>query len=239
MTIGWADGFYRALIKRGLGLASAARFVGYVRASINHLVRNGELQRNPLENCFPDKGKDKEVYFLEQQHLTRLWNLELTGTAAVARDWLLLMCYTGMDQGDLMTYMNNRPFYEQQTAEGVLIAIPRGKTGLVAHIPLLFEVEAILRRYPNGIPSLTNQHLNRFGLTFESLIGFDHRLTTKTCRKTAGAIFILAQYSIPEVSGILGHASTQTTLRNYVKITSEMVKNGMRRVGNRTRKREY
>lgn len=228
----WAEGYYHWLIKRPLGLASAARYVGYLRASINHLVASQQIARNPIENYYPDKGKDKPVYFLESVHLERLWGLEATGlpTLALVRDWLLLMCYTGMDQPDLERYVVNPSAFEQSTEAGSMILINRGKTDLTACVPLLPEVNRILANYPNGMPTLTNQAVNRWTKIVQEQIGFEERLTTKICRKTAGALFLRLGFRIEEVSKVLGHSSIQTTLRNYVRVTSAMVEAGMRRV---------
>ncbi|WP_020599876.1 phage integrase SAM-like domain-containing protein [Spirosoma panaciterrae] len=231
LTRKWAEGFYYYLIKRPLGQATAARFVGYLRASINHLVETQKVSDNPIAGYFPDKGKDKPVYFLEQAHIDQLWNLESTNpTTRLVKDWLLLMCYTGMDQPDLERYVKEPGRYHQVTEAGVMIAIPRGKTALIACIPLLDEVKYILANYPAGIPTLTNQTINDYTRTIQELIGFDKRLTTKICRKTAGFLFICLGYRIEEVSKVLGHSSIQTTLRHYVTTTGSMVKAGMLRV---------
>jgi len=232
VTPKWAEGWYHALIRRPLGLASAARFIGYLRASIGHLVALGKLSVNPLASYFPDKGKDKPIYALEQHHIDVLWRLEaLDDTQALVRDWLLLMIYTGMDQPDLERYVASPEKYREETPDGPVIHVPRGKTKLVATIPLLDEVGQIMALYPAGMRTLSNQTINMETRLIQRLIGFEHRLTTKICRKTATHVFAGRGFAIHEVSKILGHASLQTTLRNYFKPTGETVKQGMKRIG--------
>lgn len=227
----WAKGFYHYLIKKPLGLASAARFVGYLRASINHMVEIRKVGYNPIINYYPDKGKDKPIYFLEEEHLDRLWALEAGDHShGLVRDWLLLMCYTGLDQPDLERYVVNPAQYTQVTEDGPMIVINRGKTELTACIPLLGEVHEVLARHPNGIKPATNQLMNSWTWIIEKQIGFEHRFTTKICRKTAGALFLRNGFRMEEVSKILGHSNMQTTMRNYVKVTAAMVQAGMRRV---------
>ena len=85
-----------------------------------------------------------------------------TETNELARDWLLLLCYTGMDQPDLERYVAAPGDFTEQTEAGSMIVIIRGKTGLVACIPLLPEVRQVLSNHPNGIPRLTNQEINRW-----------------------------------------------------------------------------
>lgn len=231
VSVKWAEGFYHYLVRKPLSQATAARFVGYLRASITYMVDTQRVSANPIGGYFPDKGPDKPIYFLENEHLERLWALDTDDyTHGVVRDWLLLMCYTGMDQPDLERYVKNPARYHEQTDDGVMIAIPRGKTDLVACIPLLDEVNQLLALYPNGIPSFTNQTMNRWTWIIEKQIGFDQRLTVKICRKTAGAVFLQKGFRIEEVSKILGHSSMQTTIRHYVKVTGAMVKAGMKRV---------
>ncbi|MBD2752007.1 tyrosine-type recombinase/integrase [Spirosoma validum] len=227
----WAEGFYHYLIKKPLGLATAARYTGYLRASLNHLVEIQQLAQNPIANYFPDKGKDKPIYFLEDEHLDKLWQVETpTESHGLARDWLLLLCYTGMDQPDLERYVASPGNFTEETEAGPMIVIPRGKTGLIACIPLLPEVGRVLANYPGGIPKMSNQEINRWTTIIQDQIGFTERLTVKICRKTAGALFLRKGYRIEEVSKVLGHSSIQTTLRNYVRVTGAMVRAGMLRV---------
>ncbi|GAB4042060.1 hypothetical protein GCM10028774_52820 [Spirosoma jeollabukense] len=186
-------------------------------------VAEVELARNPT----------KEVYFLEPQHIDRLFAINPEPRYKNSLWWFKLICLTGMDLPDAVRYAYNRERYEARTLAGKLkIVIRRDKPPKnecnIPVLPRLVELWAEVNGKPPRLvtgPTLRN-HLK----VIQKLIGFDKPLTPKIGRKTAGMIF-LEKYSIKAVSGILGHSSINTTERHYVKIRGSYIDQEMDLIG--------
>ncbi|WP_128545034.1 tyrosine-type recombinase/integrase [Larkinella soli] len=229
----WYKALYTWLLKRPMKAADAGRHLTHLRKVFEYYHEAGELPENPLQNYKPPTSPPKPVYFLEERHLTQLWRMKWLGEAGVALDWFRLICYTGMDAGDLARYVEDPASLEVETGDGVVIDTSRLKTGLRAQIPKLLEVDVILRRYPGGIPFMSGKTINTYTHRIEEELAFPQRITCKIGRKTAGALFLTMGFRLEAVSLILGHASVKTTERYYVKILPSIVHHEMRRLNSK------
>lgn len=221
VTVGWATRFHADLMQQEvMSSTTASRYVGQVRVALSYLVQLDLLKYNPLIGIKLPKSKAKEVYFLEDQHLDKFWSLKLTGIAYDVWWWTGLMMLTGLDYVDAQRYCKNRSDYEVTTQQGPKIVIYRDKTTTECHIPVGGSLLRHLENRPKRVPSLKS--MNDLLRSFELVIGFPHRFTTKIARKTAGVLF-LRDYSIKAVSRILGHSSIAMTEQHYVKVTGNDV----------------
>ncbi|GAB3910452.1 hypothetical protein GCM10028803_50330 [Larkinella knui] len=213
---------------------TATKYISFLKAALDYGIESELLEINPLEKLRFSRSKPKTVYFLEDKHLKKLWNLKLETTADLARDLSLLVCYTGMDYPDLEKFLDNPHSYLASTSTGKQkIIINRSKPPFgECQIPYLQPITIILNKYKWKVPRLDDHTVNRFWQVFESQIGFkDGRVTVKILRKTAGSLFLNEGYTLEVVQKILGHTSISTTERHYAKIRDKRVDREMDRVG--------
>ena len=240
LTIAWARQYHAWLLRqpnpqnkaRRLGVTTATRAVRRIGVVLDFMIDMAGLSVNPLFTLKLPKSPDKEVYFLEPEHLERLFDLHLIGTDGAAVWWMKLFCLTGLDYPDAVLYAQNQQKYERLTPNGRKIVISRSKTPHgECHIPILPELEALFEEYPKGPHRYASQRLNiAIRDTIAPAIGFDRHLTIKIGRKTAGALFLRKGYRMEAVSKILGHATVAITERHYVKVSGSLVDVEMKRL---------
>ncbi len=228
--------------KRKMSKDSANKYLAVFRDCLEYAIDSDLLSKNPLDKFRPKRGKPKEVYFLGEDHLQKL--TEVTTDDPQLRHvlfWVQLMCFTGLDYSDAVPYARNREQYERQTPEGVVIHIKRSKEPRNwCEIPMLAQVEFLFMIHPEGPPDPVLADVNRHLKVVQSLIGFSgrdsegkpHRLTTKICRKTAGAVFVRKGYPFDIVTKILGHSDVRTTKQHYLSLGALSIEAEMRRVRN-------
>ncbi|MGF7219063.1 integrase [Spirosoma lacussanchae] len=182
---------------------------------LNPITDMGDLPRQP----------NKDVVFLNPPQIEKLFQLSVPDSLAVSLWWFRLICLTGLDYPDAVRYAQARYSYEDYTPGGKpKIVIRRAKPpGNVCNIPITERLTDLWDEVIGEAPyaptdSTLINHLVHIG----SMIGFEHRLTPKVGRKTAGVIF-LRDYSIKAVSNILGHSTIAITERHYVKVTGYQV----------------
>ncbi|WP_460973943.1 tyrosine-type recombinase/integrase [Spirosoma migulaei] len=223
LTLFWGKSYHRWLMKEGpMSADSATRYVNRLIESINYVAESGDIKQNPLANLKLSRGKTKDVYFLEPEHLARFWQLDLGGDLGVACWWMGVIFLTGLDYPDVVQYVQNREKYERETPFGPKIVIRRAKSLAECHIPMLPELVALLQRMPEG-KAPSSDKINEAMKVVQALIGFQHRLTCKIGRKTAGNIFMIEYENVGAVSRMLGHSSVTITERYYVKTTGHTV----------------
>lgn len=231
INIPWARRFHTWLVQHNsMSADSATRYVNRLSSALIHLVETGEIERNPLHELKLPRGKTKDVYFLENEHLEKFWSLELKGKARVCQWWMGVIFLTGLDYVDAVRYVEDREKHERATSYGKKIVIRRSKPPKAeCHIPVLPELEALLKLRPAGSPP-PDWEINREMKAVEVLIGFERRLTCKIGRKTAGYLFLQKGFRLEAVSKILGHSSIAITERYYVKATGSIVDREMEKV---------
>ena len=240
ITTAWAKRFHGWLQtrpdgKRRMLKDSANKHLSNVRQAIDLAIDEGLLADNPLNRFRPRRGKGKEVYFLEPEHLERLLGLDLPEQAGVVLWWSRLMCLTGLDYVDAIRYARDRQAYHRRNATGLKIVIERSKPPRnTCEIPLIGQVfdfiDALFLDYPTGPTAPILADLNRHLKLIQVAVGFPKTLTSKICRKTAGAFFLREGYQMATVSKALGHSTIRTTEQHYVKVTSSATDYDMERV---------
>ena len=241
LTTGWGKQFHVWLQKHPdtgkhrMIKDSANKHLSHVRDAVSHAVDCGFLTINPLDKLRPKRGKGKEVYFLEPDHLERLLGLNLPEQAGVVLWWARLMCFTGLDYVDAIRYARNRQSFHHRNSIGLKIVIGRSKPPMNScEIPLIGQVydfiDALFLDYPLGPAAPILADVNRHLKLIQVAIGFHKPLTSKICRKTAGAFFLREGYQMATVSKALGHSSIRTTEAHYVKVTSSATDYDMERV---------
>lgn len=226
--------------KRKMQKTGANKYLSVLRDCLEYAIDSDYLSKNPLDKFRPKRGKSKEIYFLDEHHLQRLTELSVDDPQMKAVIWWgLLMSFSGLDYVDAVRYARNREAYERPSKEGTIIYIQRSKQPRNwCEIPMLAQVEFLFMLHPEGPRAPILPDLNRHLKAVESMIGFSGRqsdgkpwrLTSKICRKTAGAVFVRKGYPFDAVSKILGHADVRVTKDHYTSLASISIEAEMRRI---------
>ncbi len=227
ISVGWFKAYHLHLQKSGpMSVDSATRYIKKISEAIDSWVDYGtraDARFNPIAGTKFGRDKTKDVYFLLKPHLEKFWQLDNRGKAGECIWWMGLVFLTGLDYPDAVWYIQNREKCDKPGNKRPSIEIRRSKPPKAAcKIPVWPELTALLQHVPPGTPP-TADEINGYMKGVEVLIGFEHRLTLKIGRKTAGYIFLLRGYSITAVSRILGHSDIAVTQRYYVRVTAELV----------------
>lgn len=238
VTQAWGRKYVLWLRKIPLSVDTAARYFGYVRATLQYAVEQELIPVNPLWGMEIKREAAKPVLCLSQEQIGTLSTCPLPDRLHLYRQWALLCCYTGLDYYDVVSVVKQQKDCTVSTPYGDKIVWRRQKVaGLmqmephhgVCHIPILPEAKELLAQAVDWpIPSI--QRMNANLRLIEKLIALPFRLTTKTCRKTAGTLFLLRGYRIEVVQKILGHKNFATLQRNYIRLMGELVDENMRSV---------
>ena len=178
---------------------------------------------------------------------------ELPNSYRWSRDLFLIGCYTAQRISDYnhLKPENIRTEVEKVIVEGKdgdriekverkYICIRQAKTGADVIIPCKAELREILERYPNGLPKVCDQVLNRRIKKIAEMAGLDEMVTIRstkggkekneqypkyelvhshTARRTGATLMYLAGVEAHDICRITGHASIKM-LNKYIKAGS-------------------
>lgn len=213
------------------GQNHCTRTVNNARIVLQWAVLNGLIKTNPL---FQWKGRSiesKEIVYLSQEQLTKLLNfVPATGSLLKVKDLFLFQCFTGLDFGDLQSFVPGKHIRRDPDGRYWIIK-HRQKNGSKAALPLFDEALNILARYyePNllgldcRLPRISNQKYNARLKELAQACELPVYLTSHVGRKTFGMIALNAGYSIEAVSAMLGHRFVATTQKHYAKVLEKRI----------------
>lgn len=92
--------------------------------------------------------------YLDEKELIKLTNQQCSVREALARDWFILDCYTGLRVSDL-TMLTEKNY------KSGFITIANEKTGAKVIIPVHPEVKKIFKKYKGFPPKISDQEINR------------------------------------------------------------------------------
>lgn len=141
-----------------------------------------------------------------------------------ARDWLLVSCYTGQRVSDFMRFT---PKMIRETNDKRFLDVRQQKTDKEVSIPLLPEVETILKKHGGNFPrAISQQKYNDYIKEVGKLAGIDEptkgkllkRVNKKKYRKVAG--------TYPKFELLTSHVGRRSLATNYYGIIpSSFLKN--------------
>lgn len=122
---------------------------------------NNGIILNPQIYTFKLQSIKSEKVFLSFEEITQIKNAKIIGenNLTIARDWLIIGCYTGQRVSDLLR-MDKTMVYTKSNNEGKefeLIELTQQKTGKEVSIPIHKEVKAILKKYDNNFPPVFSE----------------------------------------------------------------------------------
>ncbi|WP_338874910.1 site-specific integrase [Spirosoma sp. SC4-14] len=247
VTMGWARTYYQWLREIPLSVDTSARYICFIREMLHHAVEHELIAYNKLQSLTIAREAAKTVVCLTPQQLEQLEKMEdLTPLLDQVRKWALLCCYTGLDYTDAIAFARDPWPHIHQLPFGGKIVWSRLKFKQVkgaypewgiCHIPLLPEARRLLAQVSEW-DRLSNQRVNQNLHILEKRLNLPFRLTTKVCRKTAGALFLLRGYQAEAVRKIMGIKTLTVFERHYMVLLSELVDNNMELLHHKQQQRD-
>lgn len=210
---------------------------------IKHLVRTAREEK--VTSCPVPEYKFGEVavdsVYLSWDELEKFANADLTGLSKgheTARDLFLVGCYCGQRVSDYASIKSDQIHTDQDGR--VYISVLQKKTGARVEIPARKELRAILKKYNNNLPRLTDQVINRYIKEVAKRAGIDEMIeirstkggkvsttklpkyeliTTHTARRSAATLMYLDGVDSMDIRQITGHSSDKMLMR-YIRSTA-------------------
>jgi site-specific recombinase XerD len=188
------------------------------------------IDRDPFIK-FKAKLEKREREFLTKEELASIENLSLDIPRLDAvKDLFIFSCYTGISYVDIMklTPKSIVPGVDSK----LWIMDTRNKTGTPFKIPILNQVDKIIKKYSFNpttnqnnklLPTLSNQKLNSYLKEIADLSSIQKNLTFHMARHTfATTVTLTNGVPIETVSKLLGHTKLATT-QIYAKVIEQKI----------------
>lgn len=155
-------------------------------------------------------------------------------TLSLAKDLFLIGAYTGLRYSDFSKL-------DRKNIEGNFIRLIQQKTGGRVTIPIMSNLKPVLAKYPENLPSMSNQKFNEYIKHVAKLTGLTETITTtntrgnKTntskaqlyklisshcCRRTYATTMYKAGVSPLLIMAATGH-KTETSFLKYIRVNNE------------------
>lgn len=177
---------------------------------------NGKIQINPFQTIKFNKGKSNLEYLTEEE-IALLVNKHFDiDRLEKVRDIAVFQIASGLAYVDTQ---NLKPEDIHYTEDGTCyIYKGRRKTGVEYTAVVFPEGAAVLQKYNNQLPKITNQKLNAYLKEIADLTHIKKNLHSHLFRKTYGTRLLNRGVRLETVSKCLGHTNTQITQAAYSKL---------------------
>ncbi|MBR1879156.1 MAG: site-specific integrase [Prevotella sp.] len=200
----------------------------FLNGFINDAINEGLLTRNPYKwlNIEKDKSRTGIGKYLSPEEFSKVQNAPLsTDSLKRVRDLFVFQTYTCMAYTDLSSFDASKI----KEVKGMKVYIgQRKKTKETFTIPLLSPALAVLQKYNNRLPIITNVKYNEYLKVVAQAAGIDKPISSHWARHT-GATILLNEggFDMKIVAKICGHSSTRITEKVYAKLLDETVVDAM------------
>lgn len=196
---------------------------GY-HARIKPYVAEAVLQRyipsNPYDALPIKRGTHKMRNPLTEEELLRIVHAKLPDIYAKAQDLFIFQAYTGLSYADTMSFVASQHVVMQ--GGHAYIQHKREKTGTQYYTPLLPYADAVLLKYGERLPRLSNQRYNLHLHAIGGIVGIAKPLTSHVARHSFATMMLSHDVPIEVVSRMLGHTDIDTT-QIYAKVTTSKI----------------
>ena len=210
----------------------------FLNSFIMDAQKEGLIQLNPYDRVMIDKGNDYDgidkCLNPEEFELLRTAKMPDARLERV-RDLFVFHCYLCQGYKDLQAF--NVKNIKEVDGKKVYTG-KRGKTGVEFTVPLLSPALAILDKYHDKLPILSNVKYNKYVKEVAAIVGLPEAMTTHWARHTGGTLLLNAGVSMGIVSKVLGHRSIKMTERIYAKWLPKTIINEVNKVAVRTEAKE-
>ncbi|MDB5140500.1 MAG: integrase [Mucilaginibacter sp.] len=234
ITYPFAFDFYLYLTteqKKVIRDAAAKNHIKKTKGILNFAERSQWINKNPLLQ-FKCGTEENEIEPLEIVQVEKIWRKKIPiRRLAEVRDAFIFQCFTGFAFQDVYALTPGNITMVGIARERWLIK-NRGKTGIIEMVPIMPIVEEILLRYENHlcrtehgrlIPVNSNYRYNCYLKELATICGINRDLNTHLARHTFADIMLnILEFSLAEVSRMLGHKTIRTTQR-YARVRKQLI----------------
>lgn len=186
--------------------------------------RLGLIPENPYLRFEDPRGRTRERQALTAEELNLMRTAELPARYDRVRDLFIFQSYTGLAYSDLRGF---KPEKVESHGGQLYISGQRYKTGVRFFTPLLPPAKAILDKYHNRLPVISNVKYNLYLHDIEDFLHLRKSITSHVARHTFATTVTLANnVPIECVSKMLGHTNIKTT-QIYAKILDSQIEHSV------------
>lgn len=232
----FAAKFYNYLTidrEKVIGEAAAKKQVKNTKEILTFAETSNWLDKNPIQK-FKCGVEEPEIPPLEIHEVEAIWRKDIQiPRLAEVRDAFIFQCFTGFAFQDVYALTVENIIKVGVNAERWLIK-DRGKTSVTEMVPIMPIIEEILERYKNHpcrtkdgllIPVNSNARYNGYLKELAVICGINRELNTHLARHTFADIMLnIFEFSLAEVSRMLGHKTIRTTQR-YGRVKKRLISN--------------
>jgi site-specific recombinase XerD len=237
----FAQHFYNYLTlerEKPIGESAAKKQVKNLKEVLGFAEMNGWLSKNPILK-FRCGADEADIPPLEYYEVEGMWRKRIDiARLAEVRDAFIFQCFTGFAFQDVFALTEENIILIGIQGERWLVK-DRGKTGVSEAVPILPIIEELIARYSNHecrklhgklIPVNSNARYNGYLKELAAICGVKRELNTHLARHTFADLMLnLFEFSLEEVSKMLGHKTTRTTQR-YARVRSNKISKTLARV---------
>ena len=225
----FCENFIEWMSGRGLCANTRGSHVKFVKAAMNEAYKN-KLHTNEDFRSFRKEVEQVDAVYLTNEEVTKVAQLPLCGSYAIARDLFILGCHTGMRFSDYSRLSMN------DISDGVIHFITQ-KCKAPVDIPAHPRVLEILKKHGGAAPKISGQKFNAYikivckeaGINESMLVrkGGQHircekweLVSSHTARRTGLTNMYKAGIPIYRCMMISGH-KTEAVFMTYLRITQQ------------------
>ena len=225
----FCEDFIEWMSARGLCANTRGSHVKFVKAAMNEAYKN-KLHTNEDFRSFRKEVEQVDAVYLTNDEVTKVAQLPLCGSYAIARDLFILGCHTGMRFSDYSRLSMN------DISDGVIHFITQ-KCKAPVDIPAHPRVLEILKRYGGTAPKISGQKFNAYikivckeaGINESMLVRKSGKhircekwelVSSHTARRTGLTNMYKAGIPIYRCMMISGH-KTEAVFMTYLRITQQ------------------
>ena len=219
--------FFKTELK--LKQATVYRSIQRVKKIIQFAISENYLKKDPF-HLYKNKKHKTVIIYLTDVELKKLekHNFRQERLQQV-KDLFIFCCYTGLAYTEMSTLSTKNIEIGFDGKEWIQMI--RKKTKRKISIPLLPKARAILDKYNDALPSISNQKFNSYLKEISELVSIDKKLTHHTARKTfATTVLLFNNVPMEIVSELLGHSNMNITQAHYGKVVQKKVSDEIEKI---------
>lgn len=216
-----------ALSKKGLKVQTRWNYHKLMKSFILQAMDDGLIKKNPYSRLDIKRGNEnglKRLLTPTEFHAFETCIIPIERLKRV-RDLFVFQTYTMMSYSDMAQF----DYAKCTNIDGhVVYKANRTKTKQEFVTVLLQPALAILQKYGNKLPMISNVKYNEYLKAAVTYAKIDKRVTTHWARHT-GATMLVNEGKVPMevVQHILGHSSIRETERTYAKVLDKTIVESM------------
>lgn len=200
-----------------------------IKPYIAEAVIMRRIRENPYSHFVVARGNYAIREPLTEDELIRIARAKLPPIYDRARDIFIFQAYTGLSYADAMAFDASMIIESNGHS---YISHTRTKTNNHYYTPILPNAEAVLLKYGDRLPRLSNQKYNIHLHAIEGIVGISKPMTSHIARHSFATLMLSHDIPVAVVSRMLGHKDVGVT-QIYAKVTSEKIEDVTRKLFNK------